>query len=603
MCSMRLQKNDRWVFDTWFTGLKTPDYFQFKEMLARDIENMKTQVQSSCENPERISALLNAFESLADRLAHLSNYLDCLLADQSKDEMIKTEKASIATLKAEEVKLTTLFESSLAAFSDHAFESVLSSDKLKGAEYAVKRMRQEGRQKMKREMEALAADLNVDGLHAWGRLYETLSGKMTFPMTFPDGHTEVVPMARRRALMAEPSRALREAAFHEGQKPWNEHAETFAACLNGIAGTRLSLYRYRNVPYFLDLPLFDSALSQKSLEALLEAIHKNIELPRRALRAAARLQGTEALHYFDLEAPQITAPEEEALSWESACSIVERSFNSAYPKLGRYFRDMLKNRWIEAEPRSGKSPGAFCSGSRWKQEERVYMSFHGTLHDVVTLAHEVGHAWHSNVLRPKRSFAAHYPMTLAETASNFGEMLLLDHLMSEAGISSQKKASFIDQQMLRAHSYLINIPMRYQFEKAFYTQRADGEVSVSRLCELMTNAQRDLYGDTLLADGTDPMFWAYKMHFFLTDLSFYNFPYVFGYLLSQALFARFKAEGAAFLPRYEAFLVESGSATCEEVASNTLGVDLAQPDFWASALRSIEPALQDYEALATPSSK
>ncbi|MFZ4596835.1 MAG: M3 family metallopeptidase, partial [Verrucomicrobiaceae bacterium] len=232
-----------------------------------------------------------------------------------------------------------------------------------------------------------------------------------------------------------------------------------------------------------------------------------------------------------------------------------------------------------------------------KHEERVYMTFHSTVHDMVTLAHEVGHAWHSCVLRPARSFAANYPMTLAETASNFGEMILLDGLMSDPGMTPETKAYLLDQEMLRAHAYLINIPMRYEFEKAFYTERAAGEVSVTRLSELMSEAQRKLYGDTLLDDGTDPMFWAYKMHFFITGVSFYNFPYVFGYLLSQALFARFKAEGASFLPRYEAFLSMTGSATCEEVVKQTLGEDLTNPEFWATALKAIEPSLAAYEAV------
>jgi oligoendopeptidase F len=152
--------------------------------------------------------------------------------------------------------------------------------------------------------------------------------------------------------------------------------------------------------------------------------------------------------------------------------------------------------------------------------------------------------------------------------------------------------------MLRAHAYLVNIPMRYEFEKAFYTERASGEVGVARLAELMTEAQRRLYGDTLLDDGADPMFWASKMHFFISGISFYNFPYVFGYLLSQALFARFREEGAGFLPRYEAFLQLTGSATCEEVVRRTLGEDLSSPDFWAGALRAMEPSLVAYEALA-----
>ena len=276
----------------------------------------------------------------------------------------------------------------------------------------------------------------------------------------------------------------------------------------------------------------------------------------------------------------------------------QRAFHAAYPKLGDYFAGTLRQRWIEAEPRPGKRPGAFCTGSRLKREERMYLTFHGTVHDMVTLAHEAGHAWHSCGLRPTRSFAAEYPMTLAETASNFSEMILLAGLRRDPALSPAMKAYLVDQEMLRAHAYLINIPMRFEFEQAFYTERAQGEVPISRLNELMTAAQQKLYGDTLLPDGTDPMFWASKMHFFISGVSFYNFPYVFGYLLSQALFARFQAEGPAFLPRYEAFLAQTGSATCEEVARRTLNVDLTNPAFWAEALRAMEPALQAYERLA-----
>lgn len=588
---------DRWSLESWFSGFGKPDYIAFKTALVADIDALKKQAAALGGDTKEIVAVINTLEALSDRLSHLSAYLGCLSADDANDEAVKADEAWISTLEAENTKLLASLRSALAALGDDAFAAMLKDTSLKNAEHTVKRLRHEGQHQMSAEMEALAADLNVNGLHAWGRLYDTLTGKMEFEMIFPDGHKEIVPMSRRRALMSEPDRKLREAAFHDGQKPWNEHATTLAAGLNGIAGTRLSLYGRRGIPHFLDTPLFDGAMSQKSLDAMLEAIHANIELPRRAIRKAAKLQGTPALHYFDLEAPQIAPPDEKELTWDEACKTVDHAFSAAYPKLGAYFREMLAQRWIEAQPRAGKRPGAFCTGSQLKHEERVYMTFHKTVHDMVTLAHEVGHAWHSCVLRPARSFAASYPMTLAETASNFGEMILLDGLMSDPGITEATKAYLLDQEMLRAHAYLINIPMRYEFEKAFYTERAGGELSVSRFSELMNEAQRKLYGDTLLPDGTDPLFWAYKMHFFITGVSFYNFPYVFGYLLSQALFARFKAEGASFLPRYEAFLSMTGSATCEEVVKQTLGEDLTKAEFWTTALKSMEPSLQAYEAI------
>ena len=583
---------------TWFSAVLAPDYNQFKTELVKDLGALQIRADVATVPPETLAQTLADFEAVYARFSHLSSYLGCLSADDANNETVKTEEAWTATLAAEVTKLTSALQSTLAALNEPSFEKVLTSPAVNGIQFAVRRMREEGRRQMTQPLEALAADLNVNGLHAWGRLYDALTGKLSFEMTFPDGHTETVPMARRRALMSEPNRPLREAAFHSGQKPWQDHADTLAAALNGIAGTRLCLYGRRANQHFLDTPLFDSAMSRRSLDAMIAAIRAEIELPRRMLRAAAKLQGTPALHYFDLEAPQVAAPDEKPLSWDEACATVERSFASVYPKLGVYFRELLHRRWVEAQPRPGKRPGAFCSGSVLRHEERVYMTWHNTMHDMVTLAHESGHAWHSSVLRPARPLAANYPMTLAETASNFAEMILLDGLQSDPALQPAMKAYLLDQEMVRAHAYLINIPMRYEFEQKFYEERKQGEISITRFRQLMVAAQRQLYGDTLLPDGEDPMFWASKMHFFISGVSFYNFPYVFGYLLSQALFARFKAEGAAFLPRYEAFLAATGSATCEEVARQTLGADLTSPKFWATGIQALESSIKAYEALA-----
>ncbi len=600
---------DRWSLESWFDSFGSRDYDAFKADLVAELEAVRAAAESiPAGDSTALAGLVASYERLGERVGHLSAYLGCLSAADATDEAVKADEAWMATLHAGVEKLSATLRGALAKLDEAAFAALLKMPDVSGAEHAVGRLREAGRQQMSAELEALASDLNVDGLHAWGRLYDTLTGKMSFEMTFPDGHPETVEMSRRRALMSEPERALREAAFHAGQKPWLDHADTLAAGLNGIAGARLSLYAKRGLGHFLDTPLFDAAMSRASLEAMLEAIHTHIELPRRALRVAARLQGTPALHFFDLEAPQVAAPEQKPLTWDEACATVDRAFSTAYPALGDYFRRILADRWIEvrriladrwieAEPRTGKRPGAFCTGSRLKREERIYMTYHGTVHDMVTLAHEAGHAWHSCVLRPARSLAADYPMTLAETASNFAEMILLSGLLSDPALTPAMKAYLLDQEMLRAHAYLVNIPMRFEFEQAFYTERASGEVPVSRLNELMSLAQRKLYGDTLLPDGTDPMFWASKMHFFITGVSFYNFPYVFGYLLSQALFARFEAEGAAFLPRYEAFLALTGSASCEEVARRTLDADLTDPAFWSTALRAMEPKLQAYEGL------
>ncbi len=224
------------------------------------------------------------------------------------------------------------------------------------------------------------------------------------------------------------------------------------------------------------------------------------------------------------------------------------------------------------------------------------MTYDRTLGDLFTLAHELGHAFHGHLMRDMRSWACRYPMTLAETASTFAEQLVIDAVLEDPKASPLERATILDSRMQDAATFLLNIPMRFYFEHAFYEERRHGEVSVGRLKELMLDAQRRCYGDTLAEDELDPWFWASKLHFYITDLSFYNFPYTFGYLFSLGIFARAKAEGPAFLPHYEALLRRAGSASAENVARESIGVDLQQPEFWNESIDRIEADLARFES-------
>ena len=597
-----LQTADR-VWDTtpFFTAFDAPDHRAFLDELTRDLAAVLAEASVTDPLAETTLAqwksLAARFEALESRAGHLNTFLGMLSSADSSDDAVKAAVASFSTVLAEMSKLRAELIRGLSGASAADFASFLADPELATAAWTWTRLREEGQRRMPVAQEALAADLGVNGIAAWGRLYDTLTGRMEFQMTWPDGRVTTVPMAQRRALMADPSRPLRETAFRDGQQPWIAHQDTLAAALNAIAGTRATLYARRGQPHFLEAPLHDAAMSRATLDALMKAILEHAEIPRRAVRIAARLQGTPGVAFFDLEAPQLPAPDEQPISWEEACRTVHSAFTAAYPALGGYFADMLARRWIESEARPNKRPGAYMTGSTLIGEERVYMTYHDNAHDMVTLAHEVGHAWHTAQLRGVRPLAREYPMTLAETASNFGESILLHALQSQPNLGDAHRAWLLEQEALRASAYLLNIPMRFLFESRFYEERANGEVSAGRLCELMVGAQRDIYGDTLMPGAEDPYFWASKMHFFITEVSFYNFPYVFGYLLSQALSARFREEGAAFLPKYEAFLRRTGSASCEDCVRETLGEDITQPEFWARGIRALEQPLADLERL------
>jgi len=225
------------------------------------------------------------------------------------------------------------------------------------------------------------------------------------------------------------------------------------------------------------------------------------------------------------------------------------------------------------------------------------MTYNESLGDVRTLAHEAGHAFHSWVMRELRPYQSGYSMTLAESASTFGEMILTEGLLQNPDISDVQKAITLDQEIAHGAIFLMDIPVRFEFERAMYEERKSGELSVTQLKDLMAQTQRDVFGDVLLEGGEDPYFWASKLHFYITGVSFYNFPYTFGFLLSRGLFAAFKEEGPAFLPRYEEFLRLTGSDTAEGVAMRSIGEDLEKPDFWSRAIRTLEEPLAQLEEL------
>jgi oligoendopeptidase F len=446
------------------------------------------------------------------------------------------------------------------------------------------------------DQEKLATDLSIDGFHSWGRLYDTITGKLEFDMVYPDGRTARTPISQWRSLMANVDREVGKAAFECGNKAWQGIEDVCAAALNAIAGTRLTLNKYRGVDSYLYWALFQSSISRETLDAMYQAIHDNIEIGRDIFRAKAGFLKRSGIHWFEREAP-LPLKNGEHFDWQQGVALVDRSFARAYPGLRSYFGDFINQRWIESEVRGGKRPGAFCTGSPLTGEQRVFMTFNGTLSDVTTMAHEVGHAWHSHLLKDMRYLAQEYPMTLAETASIFAEHILAKGIYTNDEISDTQKLHMLDADLCGAATLLLDITVRFEFEKAFHDERLEGEVPVSRLKQLMVETQRKVMADAVLQGSEDPLFWASKLHFYITGVTFYNFPYTFGFLLARALYNLFEQEGEAFLPKYENFLRLTGSDTAENVAKRSIGADITKPDFWATAIKSLSPSLKLYKEL------
>jgi len=525
------------------------------------------------------------------RMSHLGSYVGCLASSDARNEAYLKEEAELTRIRAEISKVRVEFLRALKDVDDESFPVLTARPALRGAENYLNRLRDEAKRAMSTEKEVLATELGIDGIQAWGRLYDTTSAKLEFDMIFPDGTQKQLPMSQRRSLLDNPDRRIRKAAFEGGNAAWQSIEDTAASALNAIAGTRLTLNRHRGVDHFLDIALFQAAITRKTLDAMFEALMAHLEIPRRILKLKAELMGRSSVAWYDLGAP-LDLPGHESLSWDSAKSLVGDSFTRAYPALGNFFKQqVVAKNWVDWEPRPGKRPGGFCTSSMLSKESRIFMTYNESLGDVLTLAHESGHAYHGVMMQDVRPYGRGYPMTLAETASTFGEQVLMNGLLDDPNVSDQQKAMILDIEIGHGAIYLLDIPVRYEFEKAFYEERSGGPLGVSRLKELMVGTQRQVLGDVLEGGGEDPYFWASKLHFYITGLTFYNFPYTFGYLLSRGLYGMFKKEGATFLPKYEEFLRLAGSDTAENVVKRTVGKDIEQPDFWSAAIQSLKEPL------------
>ncbi len=581
-----------WDLSSYFPEFDGPEMRRFKDGLARDIASLKAEaaalpplISESAASWERI---LLRNEAILQRISHLGSYIGCLASSDARNESYLKEEAELVGTRAELGKLRIEFLRAIKETDEETFTTFTARSALEGAENYLKRMRQEARRAMPPEKEILATDLGVDGIQAWGRLYDTVSSKLEFDMLFPDGKCDRLPVSQRRSLLEDPDRRIRKAAFEGGNAAWQSIEDMAAAALNAIAGTRLTLNRHRQVDHFLEVALFQAAITRKTLDAMFEALSSRFEVPRKILRLKAKLLARPSLAWFDVGAP-LDLPSQEKLSWENATSLVGKSFKRAYPALGKFFEQQVVGKnWVDWEPRTGKRPGGFCTSSMLTKESRIFMTYNQSLGDVLTLAHESGHAYHGAMMRDIRPYGRGYPMTLAETASTFGEQVLMNGILDDPVISQAQKASILDIETGHAAVYLLDIPIRYEFEKALYEERAGGPLSVSRLKELMVDTQRKIFDDVLEVGAEDPYFWASKLHFYITGITFYNFPYTFGYLLSRALYRMFKKDPDEFLPKYEEFLRLAGTEPAEKLVQHTIGGDIEQPQFWAEAIDSLE---------------
>ncbi len=543
----------------------------------------KIKVEESIS--EHWAEFLKIYSDLNILSQSMNSFVSCHAAADAENKTIQKMEAQLATLDPIGTQISTNIELAIAKTSNKTLSQFIESNPaLQEVAYYLESCKKDAAFRLPKEQEILAAELSVDGIHAWGRLYDQLSGSLKIEV-FEKG--EIIQKSPGQVSFDSPERSIRENNFYSSKKAWESIGETCASALNHIAGTRLTRYRHLGLKDHLDSPLRFNKMKRETLNTMWETITSRKEMLKTFLEKKAGLLGLDKMSWYDLTAPLPLDSQSNHIPYDDACQQIIQTFQSFSTDMGEFAENALTNHWIEAENRSGKRQGGFCTGLPIRQESRIFMTYTDTADSMSTLAHELGHAYHSHVLNDQPFLHQDYPMNLAETASTFAECVLGEDRLKFSESDSDKKM-ILEQMLTDSATYLMNIHSRFLFEDQFHLERAKGELSAERLSELMVKAQKEAYLDVLDENGWNETFWISKLHFYISSWPFYNFPYTFGYLLSLGLYALAEEMGEEFESRFSQFLIATGSMDTEEAVKSTFDYDLSEPEFWNKSLDIIQ---------------
>ncbi|WP_028546842.1 M3 family oligoendopeptidase [Paenibacillus taiwanensis] len=532
----------------------------------------------STEHIHKLAEYVDAAQELSQRLREAGAFISCLTSQNTKDKKALQLTGRSFALYAQLNTLSTVLDQKLEQLPDSLWHAFIELPHMAKVKFNLNERRQLSKEKLPPEQEALLGDLSTDGYSAWGSLYDTIVSHIRIE-TEVNGEQVRLSAGQAHNKLSDPNREVREQTFKRWEEAWEEKADFFADALNHLAGFRLKMYEHRGWDNVLKEPLAINRMSQETLDVMWATIVKNKPVFVQYLERKAKLLGVDKLTWCDVEAP--IGESQAKISYDEGAAVIVEQFRKFSPAMAEFAVRAFENRWIEAEDRNDKRPGGFCTSLPVSRQTRIFMTYAGTPSNVSTLAHELGHGYHQFVMDGLPAFAQRYAMNVAETASTFAEMIVADSAVKEAS-NEQEKLALLEDKIARSVTFYMNIHARFLFETRFYEARKQGLLSTEQISELMVEAQKEAYCNTL--SSYHPHFWASKLHFYKTAVPFYNFPYTFGYLFSTGIYARALAEGESFAAKYDALLRDTASMTVEELAEKHLNVDLTKPDFWQSAI-------------------
>jgi pepF/M3 family oligoendopeptidase len=602
----------RWNLDNVYPGLESGEFARDLGSLAETldlIDRLDNETLRGCSpktpGPELASALdqaVDLFNSAFLLSSTLRIYVESFVSTNSYDTAAAKKLSELEIVQVRVKQAWTRFQvwtktvaealpSALASGTGNAG----TSGSARAHAFILKETAEQAAWLMSGGEESLAAELSLSGASAWSKLQRMLTSRIVVELDV-DGTRQSFPMPALINFRSHPQESVRRRAYEAEITEWQRLKEPLAACMNGVKGSSETLSRRRGREDSLHSAIDQARIDRGTLDALLDAMKGSLpQFHRYFLAKAARL-GKKKLAWWDLFAPSGAA--ESTYTWDQARSLILSNFGGFSPSLRSFAERAFDERWIDAEPRDGKVGGAFCEPVPSVKESRILCNFDGSLEQVSTVAHELGHGFHNDCAfrAGKTMLQQSTPMTLAETASIMCETIINDALLARA-TEPREQLALLENGLINESQVIVDIYSRFLFEKEVLERRARSELSADELCEIMDRAQAAAYGDALDEHFRHPYMWTWKPHYYFAELDFYNFPYAFGLLFGTGLYAVYRARGASFVTDYEKLLASTGEASAADLAAG-FGIDIRARAFWDQSIAVISRKIDQYCAIS-----
>lgn len=539
-------------------------------------------------SPDAFADMMDRLGEYHDRQSRPALYAMLLHSLRSHDPVAGRLVGRIREAGAERGRHMVFFSLELAALDDEQAARLYADPRAGRYRHTVEQERLERPHQLTETEERLLADISPVGTGSWTRLFEELVTGINVEL---DGTG--MPIDAALANLREPDRELRKRTTDAVTAALRADLRTRTYVFNVVLQSKAIYDRLRKYPTWISARNLANEIDDAAVEALVTAVTGRYDIVARYYRVKRRLLGLDQLYEWDRYAP--VAQTQRRIGWSEARELVLGSYYRFSERAGRLVEDFFEQSWIDAPVEAGKRGGAYCAAATPSMHPFVLMNFTGQLNDALTLAHELGHGLHDRLATRQHIFDYHPPLTLAETASVFGEALTFDRLMAGEK-DPQVRLSMLCQQLEGGFATIFRQIAFNRFEDAVHTaRRQQGELSPEQLGEHFQASLQAMFGDSLTLSDDHRAWWSYVGHFMHTPG--YVYAYAFGNLLALAIYQRYQEVGAGFVDSYLDFLAAGGSQRPDELVK-TLGMDINDPAFWDSGLKILDRMVSEVEQLA-----